>query len=96
MGYRSLQLGRRKVNARPCPLGNSAKDLACEAGTGVSFKAGTDVHIKGGMNITLEAGVVIVGAPLGNINSDGGGSGAQPAAPADPVKPKDFKDPLAS
>jgi len=54
----------------------------------------------GGSTIVLgPAGVSIVGAPLVNINSGGGGSGAQPvapAAPADPAAPKDFADPLAS
>ncbi|MBC7699611.1 hypothetical protein [Aquabacterium sp.] len=48
---------------------------------------------------SFKAGVSIVGAPLVNINSGGGGSGAQPvapAAPADPAAPKDFADPLAS
>ncbi|MBA4109031.1 MAG: type VI secretion system tip protein VgrG [Leptothrix sp. (in: Bacteria)] len=89
--------------------GEAGTGVSFKAGTDVHIKGGMNITLEAGMMLTLKAGgssivlgpagVSIVGAPLVNINSGGGGSGAQPvapAAPADPAAPKDFADPLAS
>ncbi|RZI80324.1 MAG: type VI secretion system tip protein VgrG [Rubrivivax sp.] len=96
--------GMHSLNAAKDVTAEAGKGVSFKAGTDVHIKGGMNVTLEAGITLTLKAGgnsivlgpagVAIVGAPLVNINSGGGGSGASPVGPASPAAPAEPTAPL--